>query len=66
LTMEAFEEIFVTAFSQSTTRRQLFENYLGYVQDFKAMLTPNFTQWINGSFVTKKNQSKGHRHGYVD
>lgn len=54
LTLEAFEAIFVTSFSQSTTRRQLFENYLIYVQDFKTLLTPNFTQWINGSFVTRK------------
>ena len=54
LTMEEFEAMFVKGFAQSTTRQRLFENYKTYVRDFKALLTPNFTHWINGSFVTRK------------
>ncbi len=54
LTVVEFEDFFVKSFPNSTTRKQLFENYLTYVEDFKTMLSPNFTQWIDGSFVTRK------------
>ena len=32
----------------------MFYNYLRYIDAFAKEITPNFTQWINGSFVTKK------------
>lgn len=58
LTLDAFEEMFVKGFPQSVTRQRLFENYQTYVRDFREMLTPVFTQWINGSFVSKKPNPK--------
>ena len=46
--------IFVDSFPNSTTRKTLYDNYLRYIDDFSKQITPNFTQWINGSFVTLK------------
>ncbi|TAK45456.1 MAG: hypothetical protein EPO28_03700 [Saprospiraceae bacterium] len=54
LTLNAFEDMFVKGFPQSVTRQRLFENYQIYVRDFRQLLTPVFSQWINGSFVTRK------------
>jgi len=32
----------------------LFENYLNLIADFSEQISPNFTVWIDGSFVTQK------------
>lgn len=32
----------------------IFENYCRFLDDFQAQVTPNFIQWVNGSFVTNK------------
>ena len=32
--------------------------YLTYINDFKRDVTPNFIQWINGSFVSRKENPK--------
>lgn len=49
-----FEELFVHSFPESQTRRRLFQNYQKYLYDFSRDITPKFTQWVNGSFVTKE------------
>lgn len=49
-----FEELFVDSFPDSQTRRRLFQNYQKYLYDFSRDITPKFTQWVNGSFVTKE------------
>ncbi len=49
-----FEDFFVKNFQNSLTRAKIFENYLRFIQDFQSEVTPNFTHWINGSFVTRK------------
>ncbi|MCC6726091.1 MAG: hypothetical protein IT258_16410 [Saprospiraceae bacterium] len=54
LTIEEFEAIFVKAFDNSSTRFNIFQNYLRFVNDFREEVTPRFTQWLNGSFVSKK------------
>ncbi len=54
-TLEAY---FVTAFPNSTTRKRLFENYLRYIYRFQDEVFPIFEQWINGSFVTQKENPK--------
>ncbi|MEK7253695.1 MAG: hypothetical protein AAB316_03055, partial [Bacteroidota bacterium] len=38
----------------SPRRTELFENYLRYLEDLKAVIGENFYQWLNGSFATKK------------
>jgi len=52
--LETLEEYFVKAFPGSETREPLFQNYVQYVNDLKNHITPQFTQWIDGSFITRK------------
>jgi len=56
--LATFEAYFVTAFPKSTTRKRLFENYLRYIYRFQDEVFPIFEQWINGSFVTQKENPK--------
>lgn len=49
---------FVDAFPNLTTRKRLFENYLHYIYRFQDEVFPFFEQWINGSFVTQKENPK--------
>lgn len=55
ITLEAY---FVTAFPKSKTRKRLFENYLSYIYRFQDEVFPIFEQWIDGSFVTQKENPK--------
>jgi hypothetical protein len=52
--LEIIKTTFVDEFPNSKTRRRLFENYLEYLRQFSRNITPQFEQWINGSFVTQK------------
>lgn len=52
--IENLERHFVKNFPQSKTRQILFNNYLEYINDFKTQFTAQFTQWIDGSFISKK------------
>lgn len=52
--MEAFKKTFVSSFPPESTRHELYVGYLHFLKDFKEQITPSFTQWIGGSFVTKK------------
>ena len=54
LSLEKFEELFVTNFSKDSNRNDLFEKLQKYLLAFQNEVTPNFIVWINGSFVTKK------------
>ena len=47
-------EIFVNNFEDSTTRNEIYENYTQYLKDFENEVTPNFIQWIDGSFISNK------------
>jgi hypothetical protein len=58
LSVRDFEEIFVNSFDEESTRYQIFKNYKRFIEVFKKEITPNFTQWINGSFVTNKQNPK--------
>lgn len=50
----ALKEELVQKYSGESTRHNLFVNYLHYIQEFKKGVSPNFTHWIFGSFVTQK------------
>ncbi len=52
--LDTLKANFVDAFPTSKTRKILFENYLRFVYRFQDKVFPYFEQWINGSFVTKK------------
>ncbi len=54
MTFEEFQRIFVEAFGNDSTRLAIFENYQKFIEDFQKTVTPNFIQWVNGSFVTQK------------
>ena len=56
--VDTLEAYFVTAFPKSTTRKRLFENYLRYIYRFQDEVFPFFEQYINGSFVTQKENPK--------
>jgi hypothetical protein len=56
--LATLEKYFVDNFPNSTTRKRLFINYLRYLESFKSRVTRNFTQWINGSFVSQKENPK--------
>lgn len=49
-----FHRDFVDTFPESKTRGELFSGWKSYCADFSKEVTPTFTQWIAGSFVTKK------------
>lgn len=52
--MSTLEQVFVNQFATSSTRRKLFEHFLDYNEALKKLISDGFTQWVNGSFVTKK------------
>ena len=52
--LDALKANFIDAFPTSKTWKILFENYLRFVYRFQDKVFPYFEQWINGSFVNKK------------
>jgi len=48
------ELFFVKSFKEDSSRHKIFINYVEFVQDFKKEITPNFTHWIDGSFISSK------------
>ncbi len=52
--VEEIEEVFVTPFPHSETRQVIFDNYLNYIDEFQSLITPQFTHWLDGSFMSKK------------
>jgi hypothetical protein len=58
LNIETFREIFVDKWQDKTsTRRAIFQDFEAYISDFKNLITPNFVMWVDGSFVTAKNDN---------
>lgn len=53
-TVDDLCECFVRSFPASETRAHLFQNWLNYNQLLRQEIGADFTQWINGSFVTQK------------
>ncbi|TAE06921.1 MAG: hypothetical protein EAZ95_18835 [Bacteroidetes bacterium] len=56
--LPTLERVFVTAFPTSTTRPRLWANYKAFLEHFRQKVTGNFVQWLNGSFVTQKENPK--------
>lgn len=54
LDVQHFKSAFIDSFDEDSTRYDLFDRYLGYTENFRNKVTGNFTQWVNGSFVTNK------------
>lgn len=55
MTFEEFQSHFVDPFRRSQSSRvRIFEDYLNFIGDFKSLVTEDFAQWLNGSFICKK------------
>lgn len=54
LSFVELKALLVSSFDPSSTRHGIFENYCRFLDDFQTQVTPNFIQWVNGSFATKK------------
>lgn len=54
LTLSEFEAFFVKGLSDQNHRRGLFEQYLVFVEKLKQSFQVPFFQWIDGSFITRK------------
>lgn len=52
--LDMIRENFVEAFKTSSTRKKIFTNFESFLIEFKTEVTENFSVWVNGSFVTKK------------
>lgn len=58
VSMEIFKENFVTVFEEESIRKQLFANYETYMNDLAKLITKDYYQWIDGSFVSTKKKPK--------
>lgn len=56
--LETFKTVFVDNFPNSTRRSILFDNYLKFLYSFQDEIFTFFEQWIDGSFVTMKENPK--------
>jgi hypothetical protein len=52
--LSTLEQVFLKGFPNSTTRPKIWANYLRFLDRFRSKVTSNFTQWIDGSFITQK------------
>jgi predicted nucleotidyltransferase len=53
-----FVETFVNSFVENSTRHRIFEKFERFIEEVKILLNDSFEIWINGSFVTKKENPK--------
>lgn len=54
LSLDEFKTIFIDTFEPDSTRNEIFENYLTYIEGFQEEISTVFAYWINGSFVSNK------------
>ena len=59
ITLSEFETLFVNGVGDINHRKELFEQYLKFVVDLKSAFESPFYQWIDGSFITTKEQPIG-------
>ena len=54
LSLAEFEDFFVNRLPNNSRRKYIFDRYLDFVRDFSEQVSQQFTQWVDGSFVTVK------------
>lgn len=54
LNVSDFYETFVNSFNTSTTRHSIFHSFEKFILQFQKEIVKEFVIWIDGSFVTKK------------
>ena len=52
--LDEFEREFVDNFEENSTRKEIFERYLNYLDVLQEICKEDFIQWIDGSFVATK------------
>ena len=58
ITLDEFIAFFVDAFPATSSRHSIFQRYRQYLEEISAQVNGSFEQWINGSFVTDKENPK--------
>lgn len=58
VSVKEFHEIFVRQFPFSITRADLFHEWSKYIKLLRQEIGQPFTQWINGSFISQKQNPK--------
>ena len=56
--LKTFQSYFIEKVENYEHRNKLFEEYLKYTKDLCKIVSNQYIQWINGSFVTQKNTPK--------
>jgi hypothetical protein len=56
--LEVIKRHFVDGFPKSRTRARLFGNFERYISQFQSEVFPWFEVWVDGSFVTRKDNPK--------
>ena len=54
ISIEEFRHTYVDAFSENERRSELFKCYQKYSDDLSKLITNDFYQWIDGSYVSNK------------
>ena len=52
--IKSFQSFFVDNMENTEHRNKLFQDYLNYTKNLSKLVTNQYFQWINGSFVTQK------------
>lgn len=56
--LQSFQLFFVEKMENVEHRDKLFQDYLNYTKVLSKLVSNQFFQWINGSFVTQKNKPR--------
>ena len=55
LSFDEFQDFFIVSFEGlNEIRKEIFEDYRTYLNDFKEQVSEDFIQWIDGSYITTK------------
>jgi hypothetical protein len=57
-TLAEIKDLFVNPFPDSSTRHDIYHGWSRYLSDFSGIVAIRFTQWIDGSFITKMQNPK--------
>lgn len=58
ISLETFENSFVNAFEDNSIRKDLFICYENYLKDLSKLMSWDFYQWIDGSYISSKSKPK--------
>lgn len=56
--LDEFKKTFVENFGESSSRSSIYNNFYGYIIDFQKYVDKSVRLWVNGSFVTLKDNPK--------